>query len=147
MPLVRRRASPVRAPLVVTSRSFATSPSMVPTTMGRARPCVTSVWPPDHERVPAEILADVGDEGDRVGRGHHVAVAHVEDGGILPHPRAQHDALVEGDVLGEQAAQQAWWDLADRQSHDWAVTSGSSVTLSMVGMVTSCRFGRRAVPV
>src|SRR2546429_3790 len=45
-PLVSTTASPTRAPPVVTSRSFATSPSIAPTTIGRSRPCVISVWPP-----------------------------------------------------------------------------------------------------
>ena len=39
-------ASPGRAPPVVTSSSAATSPSMVPATMGRSMPLVTSVCPP-----------------------------------------------------------------------------------------------------
>src|SRR5215472_1864155 len=42
----RRTASSPRAPPVVTSASLPTSPSMVPTTIGRGRPAVTSVWPP-----------------------------------------------------------------------------------------------------
>ncbi len=45
-PLVRTMASPIRAPPVVTSLSFATSPSMVPIAIGRSSPYVTSVWPP-----------------------------------------------------------------------------------------------------
>src|SRR6266446_5513100 len=45
-PLVSTTASPTRAPPVVTSRSFATSPSIAPTTIGQSRPCVISVWPP-----------------------------------------------------------------------------------------------------
>ena len=45
-PFVTTRTSPGRAPPVVTSRALSTSPSMVPTTMGRSSPGVTSVWPP-----------------------------------------------------------------------------------------------------
>ena len=45
-PFVSTRTSPGRAPPVVTSRALSTSPSMVPTTMGRSSPGVTSVWPP-----------------------------------------------------------------------------------------------------
>src|SRR2546425_2080897 len=45
-PLVITTASPTRAPPVVTSLSFSTSPSIVPATIGRSRPCVISVWPP-----------------------------------------------------------------------------------------------------
>ena len=42
-PLVITTASPTRAPPVVTSLSFSTSPSIVPATIGRLRPCVISV--------------------------------------------------------------------------------------------------------
>ncbi len=45
-PFVMTTASPTCAPPVVTSLSLATSPSMVPATIGRVRPCVTSVCPP-----------------------------------------------------------------------------------------------------
>src|SRR5207245_5078238 len=44
--LGQHHGSPTRAPPVVTSLSFATSPSIAPTTIGRSRPCVISVWPP-----------------------------------------------------------------------------------------------------
>ena len=42
-PLVITIASPTRAPPVVTSLSFSTSPSIVPAMIGRSRPCVISV--------------------------------------------------------------------------------------------------------
>ena len=45
-PFVSRISSPTRAPAVRTSRSFATSPSICPTTIGRSSPYVTSVCPP-----------------------------------------------------------------------------------------------------
>ena len=45
-PLVSSTLSPGHAPPVVISRSGATSPSSVPTTIGRSRPWVISVWPP-----------------------------------------------------------------------------------------------------
>ena len=46
IPLVRITRSPGRAPAVVTSSPFATSPSIVPEMIGRGRPSVISVWPP-----------------------------------------------------------------------------------------------------
>ena len=45
-PLVSRTESPGRAPRGVTNRRRSTSPTNVPTRIGRYRPCVISVCPP-----------------------------------------------------------------------------------------------------
>ena len=41
----------------------------------------------DVQRVPAHL---VGGEGDGIGRGDEVAIAHVQDGGVLAHLRSDH---------------------------------------------------------
>src|SRR2546422_7761563 len=52
---------------VVTSLSFATSPSMVLATMGRSRPWVTSVWPPTSD---LEVLAGLGELAEQRSEEH-----------------------------------------------------------------------------
>jgi hypothetical protein len=64
--------------------------------------------------VPAEVL---GHERDRIGRGHEIAVAHVEHRGILPDARPDDHPLVQGDVLPEELHEERARELSDRQRH------------------------------
>jgi len=64
------------------------------------------------ERVPAQV---VGGEGDRVRGGDEVAVAEVDDGGVLAHPRPHDHAWIAADVLVEDRLQQVGGELPDWQ--------------------------------
>ena len=64
------------------------------------------------QRVPARL---VGREGDGIGRRHQVAIPHVDDRGVLAHPRTHHHARVLRHVLVEEALEQLGAQLAHRQ--------------------------------
>ena len=57
----------------------------------------------DLHHVPAD---EVGGEGNRVGLGDEVAVAEVDEGGVLPCPRAEDDTRIAHLNFGEEARQQ-----------------------------------------
>jgi hypothetical protein len=66
----------------------------------------------DVQRVPAHL---VGGEGDGIGSGDEVAIAHVQNGGILAHLWSDHYAWIGGDVLGKEALEELGGQLAHGQ--------------------------------
>src|SRR5438876_5953893 len=66
----------------------------------------------DLERVPADL---VGGERDRVGGGHEIAVAHVDDRRVLTDLRTDDDAGIPERVLVEDRLQRLGTKLADWQ--------------------------------
>src|SRR3989442_1413434 len=78
----------------------------------RTRAAYGDVIGVDLERVPADL---VGGERDRVGGGHEIAVAHVDDRRVLTDLRTDDDAGIPERVLVEDRLQRLGTKLADWQ--------------------------------
>ena len=66
----------------------------------------------DVQCVPAHL---VGGEGNGIGGGDEVTIAHVQHGGILAHLRPDHHAWISRDVLAEEALEELGGQLAHGQ--------------------------------
>ena len=66
----------------------------------------------DVQRVPAQLVSG---EGDRIGGGHEIAIAEVDDGGVLAHPRPHEHPRIMARVLVENGLQQIGRQLAGGQ--------------------------------
>jgi len=82
----------------------------------RRRPAHGQVVGVDVQRVPAHL---VGGEGDGIGRRHEIAIAHVQDGGVLADLRAHDHSRIGADVLAEESLEELGGKLAHGQRrHD-----------------------------